>query len=218
MEIRYCMTRREAWRFNSRMLFRQWIIWVLFAFFAAMLTGSGLCQPPTAQTAPYWQLPSAQTSPYLHYPNVLWLLVMFLSIHAMFVGGCSALIWGFVGSYYPDTEPPLLSTTVLTPEGLQDTRRKIVGGQLSLTPIYIPWQDVTRIYRHGITQTYLQDADIYFQRKAGCNVIPRAAFDSPREGQQFYDQAVAYWNAAKNGMLSPAEDAAVWPPAPRPGA
>ena len=205
MEIRYCMTRREAWRFNSRMLFRQWIIWVLFAFFAAMMTGSA-----------FWQPPAAQTSPYVHPPNIWWIPVTFLGIYSVFVVGCSALIWGFVGSYYPDTKPPLLSMTVLTPEGLQDTQRKIVAGQLSLMPIYIPWHDVTRIYRQGVTQTYLQNSDIYFQRKTGCNVIPRAAFDDPREAQQFYEQALSLWNAANHGASVPGEDTAVWPPALEP--
>lgn len=203
MEIRYCMTRAEAWRFNSRILFRNranWVVWALNPAGITWLT--------------YWQYPSVQASLHLRSSHIWWLPAVFLGTYGIGVGLWSALIWKLADSHYPNADPPLVSTTVLTPDGLLDTQRKLVGRQLSLTQIHILWEDISRIYQ--------QDGDIYFQRKAGAhkagtNVIPRSAFDNPREGQRFYEQAVAYWNAAKHGVLLPTEDAAVWPPAPRPG-
>ncbi len=49
-------------------------------------------------------------------------------------------------------------------------------------------------------------------------LIPKRAFPSPHEAQTFLDTTRRYWSAAKNGTPVTAEDAAVWPPAPRPGA
>jgi len=57
-----------------------------------------------------------------------------------------------------------------------------------------------------------------FMSKTNAHVIPKRAFTSQREAQLFGDTARRYLDAAKTRTLVTADDAAVWPPAPRPGA
>lgn len=58
----------------------------------------------------------------------------------------------------------------------------------------------------------------FFLSKTVAFIVPKRAFSSPLEAQAFLDRSQRYWHAAKNGTLITAEDTAIWPPAPRPGA
>ena len=49
-------------------------------------------------------------------------------------------------------------------------------------------------------------------------IIPKRAFSSPAEADAFLNMARRYWDAAKTRTPPTAEDTAIWPPAPRPGA
>lgn len=195
MEVRYCMTRREAWLFNLRMVYRKPALWVIFAVWALGITWSV-----------YWQYPSVQASLYLRSPHIWWLPAVFFGTAGAIVGGILALLWNLVGTHYPDTEPRLISVTALTPECLEDVRRTRKEGRLTLVPMPVPWEDIVSIY--------WQDGDIYFQRKTGMNIVPRSAFETPRHAQQFLEAAQRYWQSAKNDVPVPADEAA-WPPAPR---
>ncbi len=58
----------------------------------------------------------------------------------------------------------------------------------------------------------------FFLSKTNAHIIPKRAFTNPREAQLFGDTACFYLDAAKTRTPVTADDAAVWPPAPHPGA
>ena len=72
----------------------------------------------------------------------------------------------------------------------------------------------------AILMSLEEDGDYlyYFRTKANAYIIPKRAFTSYSEAQVFLDTSRRYWEAAKAGTSATSEDAAVWPPAPRPGA
>ncbi len=95
-------------------------------------------------------------------------------------------------------------TTTLTPEGFVDA-----------TPLKtksVSWSAVSEVRRAW--------GDVYFWQKGKDGVfVPRSAFGNIEQSQDFYERAVGYWNAAREGWtLAPLGDETVWPPAPRPGA
>lgn len=196
MEIRYCMTRREAWRFNLA-AFRRPTLWVQFLIYAALMTWFA-----------YWQYPSVQASLYLHSPHFWWLSAIFFATVGVFAGLILAVLWKSVCDRYPDAAPGPMSVTVLTPECLQDTQRKLVQGRLTLTPMRVLWTDIVSVH--------WRDGDVCFLRKSGSNLVPRSAFETPRHAQQFLDLAQLYWRCAQDGSAVPDTEAA-WPPAPRSG-
>lgn len=57
-----------------------------------------------------------------------------------------------------------------------------------------------------------------FLSKNAAYIVPKRAFTGPNEAQAFLDAARRYLDAAKTRTPVTAEDASVWPPAPRPGA
>lgn len=202
MEVRYCMTRRDAWNFNVRMVSRIPVLWVLLVIWALLITGSVYWQPPQAQAQ------QVQASLYLRSPHIWWLPAVFFGTCGITVGVTLALLWNMVSTHYPDTEPRLISVTTVTPEGLEDVRRTMNNGRITLVPMRVLWKDIVSIL--------WQNGDIYFQRQAGMNIVPRSAFETPRHAQQFLETAQRYWQSAKNGVPVPDAEA-TWPPAPRPG-
>ncbi len=94
-------------------------------------------------------------------------------------------------------------TTTLTPEGFVDS-----------TPLKtksVPWPAVSEVRREW--------RDVYFWQKGKDSVfVPRSAFKNPQQSQEFYQCALDFWNAAREGRtLAPLGDQTVWPPPPRPG-
>ena len=57
----------------------------------------------------------------------------------------------------------------------------------------------------------------YFLTKTTAYIIRKSAFTSYGEAQTYLERSRQYWEAARNGTPVTAEDAAVWPPAPRRG-
>jgi len=57
-----------------------------------------------------------------------------------------------------------------------------------------------------------------FISKSVAHIIPKRAFSSPHEAQVFLSDTRRYWDAAKTRTPVIADNPAVWPPAPRPGA
>ena len=57
-----------------------------------------------------------------------------------------------------------------------------------------------------------------FRSRNSAFIVPKRAFTSPHEAERFANTARRYLDAAKTRTPITAEDAAVWPPAPRPGA
>jgi len=95
-------------------------------------------------------------------------------------------------------------TTTLTPEGFVDS-----------TPLKtksVPWPAVSEVRREW--------GDVYFWQKGKDSVfVPRSAFKNPQQSQEFYQCALDFWNAAKEGRTPVLfQDGSVWPPAPRWGA
>lgn len=92
-------------------------------------------------------------------------------------------------------------TTLITPGFFRDTAPEKV--------MEYRWAQITDIRLH--------DGDFYFWLGGTKgNFIPRSAFDNPREGQHFYETAMAYWHSAKSGQPVPfPQDGEVWPPPPR---
>jgi len=63
-----------------------------------------------------------------------------------------------------------------------------------------------------------QDYLFLFLSKNVAFIVPKRAFSSPGEANTFLNLARRYLDAAKTRTPVTADDAAVWPPAPRPGA
>lgn len=195
MEIAYRITRSDAWRCKLHVLSGQPTVWIYF-----------LLTPALATWYAYWQFPLLQSSLHLYSAHWWRLPSVFLWIFCTLVFPSLAGIRNKVIKFYPDTESNPINVTVLTSEHLCDAGRKVVGGRIVLLPADIPWIDIKKIWWHR--------GDVYFRRKNGYNIIPRTAFDDPRQGQVFYDTATAYWRSAKSG-LPVTQDGEVWPPPPR---
>lgn len=198
MEVHYCMTRRDAWRSNLYLFSHQPLKWMLFLLGPALWTW--FC---------YWQFVPLQHSLYLHSRHGWWLPAVFLFYFCLYscciMGGTKSKI----NKCYPETMSEPMTATTLMPECLHDSRRKYGGNKtIIIVPVTVAWKDIREVVWH--------EGDIYFRRRNGHNFVPHTAFDDAREGQQFFQQAVFYWKAVKYGTPTPPEDAAVWPPAPRP--
>lgn len=92
-------------------------------------------------------------------------------------------------------------TTTLTPEGFTDvTLRKTKS---------IAWSTISEIRFH--------QGDIFLLRKRKDGMfVPRSAFTTLSQAQEFYQQNVMLWNSAKHRQaVSVPQDETVWPPAPR---
>jgi len=66
----------------------------------------------------------------------------------------------------------------------------------------------------------MEDGDAvtyFFINNRHAFLLPWRAFPGPAETQAFLNQAKNYWQAAKNGVPLPLNDADTWPPAPRIG-
>ena len=197
MEIHYCMTRSDAWRSYLYPLWHRPTAWI--SFLIAPVIWTWFC---------YWQFLPLQQSLHTHSKHEWWLPAIFLFYFCLFsccmMGGTKSKI----NKCYPETISEPMTATTLTPECLHDSRRYHKGSRtIVVMPMTVSWKDIHEIVWH--------EGDIYFRRKNGHNFVPYTAFDDSREGQRFYQQAVSYWNAAKQGTSSAAEPEGVWPPAPR---
>ena len=198
VEVRYCTTRQDVWSSTLYLLPR-----------SPLPLSVGIVLPAVMTTwFAYWQWPALQTSLYLHSKHGWWLPAVFLSLLCIFFFSTLGELRAKLKRLYPELPGDLVSITRLAPEGLHDTRRKMNDGELVIEPMMVPWKIVRTII--------WQEGDIYFLRRNGSNIVPRTAFDDKRESQQFYQQAVSLWNAARYGAPVPVEEAATWPPAPRP--
>lgn len=130
-----------------------------------------------------------------------------LSAFAVSFGGWALLnwlvLWAQVKRRLPTPTTQRICTTLITAEFFRDTVPERV--------MQYAWSQITEIRLH--------QGDFYFWVGATKgNFIPRGAFSDPREGQAFFDTAVAYWQSAKFGQPTPApQEGEVWPPPPRLG-
>ena len=82
--------------------------------------------------------------------------------------------------------------------------------QTAIAEAKVNWTQIESI-EDGSEATY------FFVNNRYGLLLPWRAFSGPAETQAFLKQARDYWNATKNGVPLPADNADIWPPPPRIG-
>jgi hypothetical protein len=133
--------------------------------------------------------------------NMRGLLIALLAAFGGWAAFHGLILHAMILKRLPTPTTRRVCTTLITPEFFRDTVPEKV--------MEYPWAQISDIRLH--------DGDFYFWLGGTKgNFIPRSAFDNPREGQHFYETAMAYWHSAKSGSPVP-QDGEVWPPPPRLG-
>jgi hypothetical protein len=193
LEITYDLTPEDTWQFNlyyrrHKAVFRTVFLYSLAAVISLVFLGS------------LWGM----VDDWLRHRTINWLLLLLLPVMVY-----------FTSRFLPPTKKRITKYISQQPgyfcEHHVSLSPEWFAARTSVHETKIAW---AALYSVEENQSHI----FLFQSKNLAHIVPKRAFSSLAEAETFFDTARRYWDAAKHRTPIGAEDASVWPPAPRPGA